>query len=152
MSYFKISNNNHSIATDFYQRAAKNIEKTNDLNKIQDIISVKEDKKFDLGGVKTVIAVNNKVNDTLLAGDKILVSEIESLDQKRKKDSFMRALEQKFKSLLKSEETSRSAVNQEATLLELTSSIKEAEQSLDFLVSCRDKLVNLWKDLLNTAI
>jgi flagellar hook-basal body complex protein FliE len=153
MSYFKVTNNNHSIATDFYQRASKAIDKTNNLDRIQDIVSVGQDnKKFDFGGVE--FKKNNLIEgkDILLGGDTIIKGASQALEEDRKKDSFMKALKAKFKALVKSEDTTRAAINYDTNILELTSSIKEAEQSLDFVVTCRDKLVNLWKDLLNTAI
>ena len=151
MGNIKMINNNHSIATDYYQRASKAIEKTNNLDRVEDIVSIGQ-KRFDLGGVEIKKAAVLESKDLLLAGDTIVKGDSLALVVKRKRDSFMKALKEKFRALVKSEETSRDAINYDATLLEAVSANTDANHALELLITSRDKLVNLWKDLLNTAI
>ena len=103
---------NYFIASNSYQKISKNFDKIG--YNIEDVVSIQGGAKFDLDGVKTVIHHVNSGKDLLYSGDKILVSDSAAIEERRRKNSFMEVLKQKFSNLTKGENTSRAAMNNEA--------------------------------------
>lgn len=113
---------------------------------IEDTVSINQ--KTEHIGINDLIG--NTQQAVLLEGDNIIVSGAIK-QNKGAENSFFDFLQGKFNSLKKSEQTSQQATNYDSNMLELATSLTEAEQTLDVMINVRDKIVSSLKELLSTT-